>query len=130
MLAQATIRRPVDRLLDLGTGCGIQGLHALRHSRRVVATDLSDRCLRFAAFNAALNTPSGSNVPSSSLDLRRGDLLGPVTGELFDQVVGNPPFVITPRDGGAVTYTYRDGGRRGDDLLAALVRGSQRWHGA
>src|SRR5690606_19764769 len=57
-LAQVTVRTPVGRVLDLGTGCGIQALHAARHSRAVVATDISRRALGFAAFNAALDAPA------------------------------------------------------------------------
>ena len=133
-LAQVTGRSPRARVLDLGTGCGIQALHATRHAETVVATDISERALRFAAFNAALD--------GAELDLRLGSMLEPVAGEEFDLVVSNPPFVITPRtastgpaapgrdaaDGpagpGAIpTYEYRDGGRSGDDLVRDLVTG-------
>src|SRR5689334_7024220 len=31
-LAQLTLRDPVDRALDLGTGCGVQALHLAAHS--------------------------------------------------------------------------------------------------
>lgn len=41
-LAWYTVRRPVASVLDLGTGCGIQAMHAARHAGRVVATDVSD----------------------------------------------------------------------------------------
>ncbi len=115
-LAQATIRTPVGRALDLGTGCGVQALHASRHSRAVVASDISARALDFARFNAAL--------AGVDLDLRAGSMLEPVAGERFDLVVSNPPFVITPRgaDGDPV-YEYRDGGRSGDELVRDLVTG-------
>lgn len=117
-LAQVTIRTPVGRTLDLGTGCGIQALHAARHSAAVVATDVSARALAFAAFNAAL--------AGVELDLRLGSMLEPVLGgdaAAFDLVVSNPPFVITPRgDDQALRYEYRDGGRAGDDLVRDLVR--------
>ena len=33
-LAQLTIREPVGRALDLGTGCGVQALHLAAHARR------------------------------------------------------------------------------------------------
>ena len=33
-LAQLTPRRAVGRTLDVGTGCGVQALHASRHSAR------------------------------------------------------------------------------------------------
>lgn len=145
-LAQVTVRSPRTRVLDLGTGCGIQALHASRHAQTVVATDISVRALGFAAFNAALD--------GVELDLRLGSMLEPVAGEEFDLVVSNPPFVITPRRAAAVavagdgsggtdgadsassgsvgadgslptgaipTYEYRDGGRSGDDLVRDLV---------
>jgi len=126
-LAQVTVRTPVGRVLDLGTGCGIQALHASRHARHVVATDVSARALGFTAFNAALNLDAdGARVAGggpAALDLREGSMLEPVAGESFDLVVSNPPFVITPRAAGVTEYEYRDGGRSGDDVVRDLVTG-------
>ena len=115
-LARITPRAPVGRVLDLGCGGGIQALHASRHAEHVIATDLSERALAVAAFNAALN--------GIEIELRQGSLLDPVAGESFDLIVSNPPFVITPREAveATSTWTYRDGGRAGDTLLAELVR--------
>jgi len=114
-LAQVTMRTPVGRVLDLGTGCGIQALHAARHAQHVVATDISARALTFAAFNAVLN---GSDV-----ELREGSMLAPAVGEEFDLVVSNPPFVITPHTGSPLPdYEYRDGGRSGDAVVRDLIR--------
>jgi methylase of polypeptide subunit release factors len=45
----------------------VQALHASRHSRAVVATDVSGRALELAGLTAALS--------GVRLDLRRGDLL-------------------------------------------------------
>lgn len=113
-LARATVRRAVGRALDVGTGCGVQALHLSRHAGSVTATDVSARALRLAATTAAL---SGVN-----LDLRAGSLLDPVEGERFDQIVANPPFVLSPGDpdvtGG---YDYRDSGLPGDALARALL---------
>ena len=36
-LAQLTVREPVGRALDLGTGCGVQALHLAAHAGAVVA---------------------------------------------------------------------------------------------
>lgn len=113
-LARATMRTPRERTLDLGTGCGVQALHATTHSRAVVATDISARALAFTRFNAALN--------AVTVETRLGSMLEPVAGEAFDLVVSSPPFVITPRGAGVPRYEYRDGGRAGDDLVRDLVR--------
>lgn len=114
-LARITPRARVGRVLDLGCGSGIQALHATRHATHVIATDLSERALAFTAFNAALNR--------AQVEVRQGSLLDPVAGETFDLIVSNPPFVITPRTPGddADRFTYRDGGRAGDSLLAELL---------
>ena len=114
-LSGLMIDAPVDVALDLGTGCGIQALHAARHARRVVATDISPRALELAGFNAALNGVT-------NIEFREGSLFEPVAGERFGQVVSNPPFVITPRAEGVPAYEYRDGGMVGDSLVASVVK--------
>lgn len=115
-LAQVTARTPVGSVLDIGTGSGIQALHATRHARSIVATDLSERALEFVRFNAELN--------QVQFDVRHGSMLEPVAGQTFDLVVSNPPFVITPRTKGTDAlpqYEYRDGGAAGDDIVRNLI---------
>lgn len=109
------------RVLDLGTGCGIQSLHAARHAGAVVATDLSERALRLAAITLRL---AGAEAVADRVELRHGDLYAPVDGERFDRIVSNPPFVITPRRDGVPLYEYRDGGRIGDGIVEEVVRGA------
>lgn len=108
---------PVEKVLDLGTGCGIQSLHAARHAQSIVATDISARALDRARLTLALNG-------IDSVELRQGDLFEPVAGELFDRIVSNPPFVITPRRAGVPLYEYRDGGLVGDAIVERVVRGA------
>jgi methylase of polypeptide subunit release factors len=110
-LIRATARRPVGTLLDLGTGCGVQALHASRHAARITATDLSGRALTLAEATFRLN--------ELDAELRRGEWFAPVAGRRFDQVVTNPPFVVGPP---RVDYTYRDSGLAGDDASALVVR--------
>lgn len=120
-LAGLTVRTPVRRVLDLGTGSGIQALHATEHAERVTATDVNPRALRVAQLTLAL---SGAVEP----DLREGSLCEPVgEDERFDLIVSNPPFVITPTSpnglgGGAPRLLYRDGGMPGDELCRTLLR--------
>jgi methylase of polypeptide subunit release factors len=110
-LAAATVRRPVGSLLDLGTGCGVQALHAGRHARAVTATDVAPRAIAMARATFALN--------DVDVELLDGQWLEPVTGRRFDQIVSNPPFVPGPA---RVDYVYRDSGQDGDAALAALLR--------
>ncbi|NNH08980.1 methyltransferase, partial [Cellulomonas fimi] len=116
-LAQVTVRSPRRRVLDLGTGCGVQALHATRHAHAVVGTDISARALAFAQLNAALAGVADRTT------WRLGSMLEPVAGERFDLVVSNPPFVITPRGADVPAYEYRDGGRAGDAIVRELVEG-------
>lgn len=115
-LAGLQLTSPASRALDLGTGCGIQALRARRQAPRVIATDVSERALAFTRLNAALNGADG-------IETRIGDMFEPVRGELFDRIVSNPPFVITPRTAGVPAYEYRDAGRVGDGLVAEFVAG-------
>jgi methylase of polypeptide subunit release factors len=109
-LASASVRRPVGRLLDLGTGCGVQVLHASRHAERVVATDVNPRALALASATFQLS--------QVEVDQRLGSWVQPVAGERFDQIVSNPPFVVGPA---RVRHTYRDSGLAGDEVAARLV---------
>lgn len=109
-LAQAVVRTPVRRALDLGTGCGIQALHLNAHCERLVATDTNPRALALAAATARLN--------GMDWDLRAGSLFDPVAGESFDLIVANPPFVV---GAGSQDYIYRDSGIAGDGISRQLI---------
>jgi methylase of polypeptide subunit release factors len=108
-LARLTVRRPGKRALDLGTGCGVQGLLLARHSESSI--DVNPRALAFARFNAALNA-------IAHLDGREGSWFAPVAGERFDTIACNPPYVISPD----ATFTYRDGGLPRDAVSRMVVR--------
>lgn len=124
-LAQITLRPQVARALDLGTGCGIQLFHLLGHAEHVTATDLSERALGFTRFNLLLNHRQLQVDPlnlDARVSLRAGSLFEPVSGEKFDLIATNPPFVITPRTTDEQElFTYRDGGMAGDDLVRSLI---------
>jgi len=117
-LAQLTIREPVGRALDLGTGCGVQALHLARHARQVVATDVNARALRLTRFNAALNDVE------DRVDVRDGSFFEPVRDDRFDLIATNPPFVISPATGERLVY--RDSGLHGDRVVEDIVRTAPR----
>lgn len=111
-LAQITMREPVGRALDLGTGCGVQALHLAGHAETVVATDVNQRALWSARVNAQLN--------GVEVDVRDGSFWEPVKGEKFDLITTNPPFVISPATGERLVY--RDSGLPGDRVVEDIVR--------
>lgn len=110
-LAALTVRSAVGRVLDLGTGSGIQALLASSHAGEVVATDINPRALRYARFNAALNRVA---TPT----LHEGNLFEPVTSDRFGLIVANPPYVLSPDS----SLQFRDGGMAGDQLSRTVVR--------
>ncbi|WP_329250191.1 methyltransferase [Actinoallomurus sp. NBC_01490] len=113
-LAQLVVHRPVDNVLDLGTGSGVQAVHLAQRARRITATDLDPRALDLAALSFAL-----SGVEA---ELLAGDLFAPVEGRTFDLIVSNPPFVISPER----RFGYRESGLPGDEVCRRLVREAPR----
>jgi methyltransferase family protein/AAA domain-containing protein len=111
LLAELTIRRPVRRMLDLGTGCGIQSLLAAGFCERVHATDINPRAVMFARFNASLNG-------LSNVAVEQGDLFEPVRGLSFDQITSN----MTDVRSSEVGFAIGDGSRRDGDIVQRIIR--------
>lgn len=114
-LARLIVRRPRKRALDLGTGCGVQGLLLARDGGAVTSIDINPRALAFAQFNAVLN-----ELPN--VECREGSWFAPVEGEHFDTIACNPPYVISPDS----TFTYRDGGLGRDAVSRMVIREAAR----
>lgn len=98
-LLRGTPTAAAGTVLDVGTGCGIQALHAAGYARAVTATDVNLRALDLSAATFALN--------DVEVELRSGSWFEPVEGRTFDRVVANPPFVVGRA---RVEHTYRDSG--------------------
>ncbi len=109
-LAWCTPRAPTGRVLDLGTGSGVQALCAANHADTVVAVDVNPRAVAMTEASAAL-------CGTDRVEARQGSWFEPVAGESFDLVVTNPPFVISPEN----RLVYRDGGRQADELCGVLL---------
>ena len=98
-------------VLDMGTGSGVCAIFAARHARRVVAVDINEAAVRCTDINARLNHLE------HKIDVRHGDLFGPVLEERFDLVLFNPPFVQgSPRDD-------RDRAWRSNDVAERFAAG-------
>ncbi len=110
-LACLTVRAPVERGLDLGTGNGVEAIIMARHARHVLGSDVNARAIEYARFNGLLNRTPG-------IDWRVGSWFEPMKDETFDVIACNPPYVISP----ASQYIYRDSGMQGDSVSEQVVR--------
>jgi release factor glutamine methyltransferase len=89
VLAEA---RPGERVLDMGTGSGVNGILAATRGAHVVAVDVNPYALEAARANAE------RNGVADLVDVRESDVFAGVNG-VFDLIVFDPPYRwFTPRD--------------------------------
>jgi release factor glutamine methyltransferase len=91
------------RIVDVGTGSGAIAV-ALAHklpAAQLTAIDVSPAALTVARANAK------RNHVADRVRFLEGDLLAPVSGELFDFVVSNPPYVAES-DRASLSVEVRD----------------------
>ena len=112
-LLRVTPSSPADTVLDLGTGCGIQLVHALETAGAATGTDITPRCLDLAAATLAVN--------GMEAELLEGPWFDPVAGRRFDRIVANPPFVVGPTELG---HSYRESGLALDGASRTVVSGA------
>jgi release factor glutamine methyltransferase len=81
-------RRGELSLLDLGTGSGAiaAALASERPACRIVATDVSLAALKIAKHNA-------TKLELGNIDFVAADWTSPLSGQRFDLIVSNPPYV-------------------------------------
>jgi len=77
-----------ERVLDMGTGCGILGILAAKKASAVVAVDVNPYAVRCARENATFN-----NV-RDKMAFIQGDLFTPLReAEKFDVILFNAPYL-------------------------------------
>ena len=101
-----------ERFLELCAGTGIAALVAARTAGHAWAADITERCTRFADFNARLN--GLENVTAV-----QGDLYEPVRGLTFNRIVAHPPYVPATE----TKMVYRDGGEDGEQVIRRILGG-------
>jgi release factor glutamine methyltransferase len=77
-----------ERVLDMGTGCGILGILAAQKARGVIAVDVNPYAVRCAKENAALNSVRGK------MGFVQGDLFTWLSDKAtFDVILFNAPYL-------------------------------------
>ena len=76
------------KILDLGTGSGAIAIAIAKHrpQSQVTAIDLSSEAIAVSRWNAA-------NLEVNNISLRTGSWFDELSGEKFDLIVSNPPYV-------------------------------------
>jgi release factor glutamine methyltransferase len=121
-------RPPSDeapQIVDVGTGSGAIAVAVAKHALAAVVTaiDISPQALEVARGNAELNGVA------ERLTFVEGDLLTPLpTGERFDIIVSNPPYVaLTEMDQLAPEVSKHEphlalfAGQTGTEVIARLI---------
>ncbi len=104
--------RPSDRVLDMGTGCGVNAILAASQSDDVVGVDINPYAIAAAKSNAA------KNGVESKTSFKQSDVFANVEGS-FDLIIFDPPFRwFAPRDELEAAIA--------DEHYAALTRFMQR----
>ncbi|MEM3672661.1 MAG: class I SAM-dependent methyltransferase [Candidatus Bathyarchaeia archaeon] len=82
-----------EKVLDIGTGCGILGIIAAEKASEVVAVDINPYAVKCAMENAKLN-----NV-ADKISFIQGDLFMPLRqGTKFDVILFNAPYLPSTRE--------------------------------
>lgn len=79
------MEKPIT-IADIGTGSGILAIYLKSRlpNAKVIATDISEKCLRIAGENA-----KNHNV---IIDFRQGNMMEPIK-EKLDVIISNPPYI-------------------------------------
>jgi release factor glutamine methyltransferase len=102
-----------ERVLDLGTGCGLLAILAAKAGGTVIATDINPSAIECARENAE------AHGVSDRIYFRLGDLFEPVSGERFDLIVFNPPY-LPVQPGEALGFSLDRAWEAGPDGRAVI----------
>ncbi|MEE9564548.1 MAG: HemK2/MTQ2 family protein methyltransferase [Candidatus Hydrothermarchaeaceae archaeon] len=115
LLADNVRTKENERVLDMGTGCGIQGIIASKIGATVTSSDISEEALKCARKNAELN--------GTDITFVKSDLFGDIEEE-FDLIMFNPPYLPTePLDYDDELKTSWDGGDTGREITDRFIEG-------
>jgi len=113
LLAENISLKPRDRVLDIGTGSGLQALVAAGKGAKVVAVDINPKALDAAGRNA-------ENNRVSNIDFRLSDLFSGIDPkEKFDLILFNPPYV--PSDEKDLEAKAWAGGKAGRETIDRFI---------
>jgi len=120
LLADSVSKLARGKVLDMGTGTGIQGIIAAKAGCEVTFSDISSHAIKCARHNAEQNNVEGTFAVSNLFESIKGK---------FDTIIFNPPYLESARLG-AESNDYvkmaTEGGEDGRELIDAFIKDSYR----
>ena len=116
LLADNLMVKQSDKVLEIGTGTGIISIIASKKTENVTAIDINKYAVECAQKNAKIN--------QTPIDVRLGDLFGPVEGEKFDLILFNTPYLPTDEDEmvNDELEAAWDGGKDGRSVIDRFIK--------
>lgn len=116
LLADNLMVKQSDKVLEIGTGTGIISIIASKKTENVTAIDINKYAVECAQKNAKIN--------QTPIDVRLGDLFGPVEDEKFDLILFNTPYLPTDEDEmvNDELEAAWDGGKDGRSVIDRFIK--------
>jgi len=106
------------KVLDLGTGSGIQAIQAARNGGDVIAVEINPKAVEIAQWNSYLNGKKIRFLP--------GNLYEPLDLNMkFDYIISNPPYLPTAKQ--KEHFYCADGGDDGLQVLKEILYGAHHY---
>jgi len=113
-----------EKVLDMGTGCGILAVLAAEKASEVVAVDVNPNAVDCANKNAELNGVA------AKVETRLGNLFDAVeAGEKFDLILFNSPYLPVERDDEGKNWIEKAwaGGKMGRTVIDPFISKASRY---
>lgn len=102
------VRKYVNgKVLDMGTGTGIQAMVAMENTKEVLAVDVNEEAVEY--------------VKKKGLNAIKSDLFENVEGK-FDWVVFNPPYLPKDEEEPEDSRLSTTGGEKGNEILLKFLK--------
>jgi release factor glutamine methyltransferase len=100
-----------EKVLDIGSGCGIHSILSAMKAKLVVALDINPNAVRCIRYNA------NNNGVSKKIDIIQGNLFGPLKeANVFDLIIFNAPYLPTKELTSWLDYSWA-GGESGREII-------------